>query len=277
MSSADGGARTAGPTTGQRLRPAEDIREVDGQRWSATQSQLYGELNKLADDGLIEVADIGPRGRKEYRITPAGRDELQRWVMSPENDPPFRDTALLRVFLLGEIEPEQARKHMVAVAEAGRRRGRSESRRCATPSTGPTATACSSAVRHWSTAFAATRWKRSGPAGSSANSTGVARSRPIHRPEVAEYWSCTDRLHRPDPIYRITHRLQRGRTADVPCSEIPTIVSAWLAELGVRSPLVEDLARAVSADDWPAAYAIGEFLSVDVTVAAGARRRVQKI
>jgi DNA-binding PadR family transcriptional regulator len=39
--------------------------------WPATQSQLYGELNKLADTGLIEVVDIGPRGRKEYRITPA--------------------------------------------------------------------------------------------------------------------------------------------------------------------------------------------------------------
>ena len=85
--------------------------------WPATQSQLYGELNKLADTGLIEVTDIGPRGRKEYRITPAGRAELQRWVMSPENDPPFRDASLLRVFLLGEIEPEQARRHMVAVAE----------------------------------------------------------------------------------------------------------------------------------------------------------------
>ena len=41
--------------------------------WPATQSQLYGELNKLADAGLIEVTDIGPRGRKEYRITEAGR------------------------------------------------------------------------------------------------------------------------------------------------------------------------------------------------------------
>ena len=85
--------------------------------WPATQSQLYGELNRLADSGLIEVTDIGPRGRKEYRITPAGRAELRRWVMSPEDDPPFRDSSLLRVFLLGEIEPEQARRHMVAVAE----------------------------------------------------------------------------------------------------------------------------------------------------------------
>jgi DNA-binding PadR family transcriptional regulator len=85
--------------------------------WPATQSQLYGELNKLADAGLIEVTDIGPRGRKEYRITQAGRTELQRWVGDPEGDPPVRDAALLRVFLLGEIAPEQARSRMVAVAE----------------------------------------------------------------------------------------------------------------------------------------------------------------
>jgi hypothetical protein len=77
---------------------------------------------------------------------------------------------------------------------------------------------------------------------------------------------------RSEPIYRITHPLHLGRTADVPCSEIPMTVAGWLAELGVRSPLVEDLARAVNADDWPAAHAIGEFLSVDVTVAASGRR-----
>ena len=84
--------------------------------WPATQIQLYGELNKLSDAGLIEATDIGPRGRKEYRITPAGRAELQRWVTNPGDDPPFRDASLLRVFLLGEIEPDQARRHMVAVA-----------------------------------------------------------------------------------------------------------------------------------------------------------------
>jgi DNA-binding PadR family transcriptional regulator len=85
--------------------------------WPATQSQLYGELNKLADSGLIEVSDIGPRGRKEYRITEAGRAELRRWVSNPEDDPQFRSAELLRVFLLGEIPLEQAREHMAAVAE----------------------------------------------------------------------------------------------------------------------------------------------------------------
>jgi DNA-binding PadR family transcriptional regulator len=85
--------------------------------WPATQSQLYGELNKLADAGLIEVSDIGPRGRKEYRITEAGHLELERWVANPQDDPPFRSSGLLRVFLLGEVPADQARKHVVAMAE----------------------------------------------------------------------------------------------------------------------------------------------------------------
>ena len=85
--------------------------------WPATQSQLYGELNKLADAELIEVSDIGPRGRKEYRITEAGRAELRRWVASPEDDSKFRSSELLRVFLLGAIPRDQARAHMVAVAQ----------------------------------------------------------------------------------------------------------------------------------------------------------------
>lgn len=85
--------------------------------WPATQSQLYGELNKLAAAGLIEVSAVGPRARKEYRITAAGRRELVRWVTSPQDDPPVRRPALLRVFLLGEIPPAQARTQVAAVAE----------------------------------------------------------------------------------------------------------------------------------------------------------------
>ena len=85
--------------------------------WPATQSQLYGELNKLADAGLIEVSDIGPRGRKEYRITDEGRAELRRWVTNPQDDPPFRSASLLRVFLLGEVPPDLAREHVLATAE----------------------------------------------------------------------------------------------------------------------------------------------------------------
>jgi DNA-binding PadR family transcriptional regulator len=85
--------------------------------WPATQSQLYGELNKLSAGGLIEVSAVGARGRKEYRVTEAGRAELMRWLTSPQDDPPTRSAALLRVFLLGEMPRDAARRHLVAMAE----------------------------------------------------------------------------------------------------------------------------------------------------------------
>jgi len=84
--------------------------------WPATQSQLYGELNKLAAAGLIEVTDVGARGRKEYRITEAGREELRRWILDTDADPPYRSAGQLRVFLLGELPREHARDHLAAMA-----------------------------------------------------------------------------------------------------------------------------------------------------------------
>jgi PadR family transcriptional regulator, regulatory protein AphA len=80
--------------------------------WPASQSQLYGELNKLADAGLIEVTDVGPRGRKEYAITDAGRAELRRWLMSPQDDPLIRSAQLLRVFLLDQLPRDEAREYL---------------------------------------------------------------------------------------------------------------------------------------------------------------------
>ncbi|MGD9619038.1 MAG: PadR family transcriptional regulator [Mycolicibacterium sp.] len=85
--------------------------------WPATQSQLYGELNKLADSGLIEVAEVGPRGRKEYRVTDSGRTELVRWIADARDDPPSRRPDLLRVFLLGELPAADSRSYVRAFAQ----------------------------------------------------------------------------------------------------------------------------------------------------------------
>ena len=68
-------------------------------------------------------------------------------------------------------------------------------------------------------------------------------------------------------IFQLTDRLHDGHTARVPTDEIAATVSAWLAEVGAHSPLVDDLASAVRLGDWPATYAIGDYLSIDVTVA----------
>jgi hypothetical protein len=69
-------------------------------------------------------------------------------------------------------------------------------------------------------------------------------------------------------IYRVSDRLHDGRTAYVPADQILATVSAWLAELGAHSPLVDDLARAVRAGNWPAAHSLADYLSIDVSLAA---------
>lgn len=68
--------------------------------------------------------------------------------------------------------------------------------------------------------------------------------------------------------YCIVDRLHARCVARVPANRIAATVSAWLAELGVDSPMAEDLARAARAGNWPAVHAIGDCLSVDVLVAA---------
>jgi hypothetical protein len=74
-------------------------------------------------------------------------------------------------------------------------------------------------------------------------------------------------LHKSTTVYVVTDRLHDGRVARVPGSEISATVSGWLAELGARSPLVDDLTCAVRAGDWPKTHAIAERLSIEVTVA----------
>jgi PadR family transcriptional regulator, regulatory protein AphA len=85
--------------------------------WPATQSQLYGELNKLAAAGFTTASAVGARGRKEYAITDPGRAELHRWMTSPDEDPPQRSAVLLRVFLLGELTPSEARQYIESLRD----------------------------------------------------------------------------------------------------------------------------------------------------------------
>lgn len=68
--------------------------------------------------------------------------------------------------------------------------------------------------------------------------------------------------------YQLTDRLHAGRTVQVSADGIVTAVSAWLAELGASSPLVQDLAVTVCDGNWSAAHAIADCLSIDVAVAA---------
>ncbi|MEV5509131.1 PadR family transcriptional regulator [Streptomyces orinoci] len=90
--------------------------------WPATQSQVYGELGKLATAGLVEVSTEGARGRKEYVITEEGRHELHRWLTETEPERKMRSDAMLRVFFLNSLTRLEAVAYLESEAHhaAGR-------------------------------------------------------------------------------------------------------------------------------------------------------------
>jgi DNA-binding PadR family transcriptional regulator len=68
--------------------------------WGASYGQIYPELRRLEQDGLVEAEDE-PRGRvrrRVYRITPAGEAAVREWLLAEESDYDVRDEGLLRLF-----------------------------------------------------------------------------------------------------------------------------------------------------------------------------------
>ncbi|MFI9403712.1 PadR family transcriptional regulator [Nocardia sp. NPDC052316] len=85
--------------------------------WTATQSQIYTELTKLADAELINVSEEGPRGRKEYTITETGLAALRHWLTETTPKQTNRNELLLRVFFLGVIPRAQAEAYLTDIED----------------------------------------------------------------------------------------------------------------------------------------------------------------
>ena len=69
--------------------------------WAVSYGQLYPELKRLLDAGLIEAEDqpTGSRQRTLYRLTPLGEDTLADWVSDTDIRPcEIRDEMLVRLF-----------------------------------------------------------------------------------------------------------------------------------------------------------------------------------
>jgi DNA-binding PadR family transcriptional regulator len=108
------GLLAEGPASGYDL--TRRFQETLGPVWPAQHPQIYAELARLADAGLIEVDSHGPRGRKAYRITDAGLTEIRRWLTGGDVDHTLRIESLLRsVFFWlmseGERDTHLEREH----------------------------------------------------------------------------------------------------------------------------------------------------------------------
>ncbi len=77
--------------------------------WPADQAQIYRTLDKLVEQGwvtcTIEIQHDRPN-RKIYSVTEAGKDELIRWLQSPQPLPTVREPLLVQLFFAAQLSNE---------------------------------------------------------------------------------------------------------------------------------------------------------------------------
>ena len=76
--------------------------------YSASTGSIKRALDRLLADGHIRVeSESGPRGRKTYVVTDAGRQEFRRWMLSELSGTDVEGAMLARVHFLGLLDPHE--------------------------------------------------------------------------------------------------------------------------------------------------------------------------
>src|SRR5688572_14084574 len=99
------GFLSEGPMTGWELDAA--VEGSIANFWNVTRSQVYRELRTLAELGYVEAGDAGPRDRRPYAITDAGREAFSAWIVRDPGSPIVRMPLLLTVFFGRHLPPER--------------------------------------------------------------------------------------------------------------------------------------------------------------------------
>ena len=95
------------PATGYDL--AHRFRKSISNAWHAGHSQIYPELARLHEAGMVEVVGEGARRSRTYAITDGGHEELRRWMTETEAVRTQRSETGVRWFLLAVLEPADRR------------------------------------------------------------------------------------------------------------------------------------------------------------------------
>jgi DNA-binding PadR family transcriptional regulator len=102
---------------------------VDGSTrffWATSYGQIYPELKRLSEAGLVQGIDSPTGGRKRtvYEITADGEEELKAWLRQPPETYEMREEGLLKLFFANALPPEEAveilramRAHRLEVAK----------------------------------------------------------------------------------------------------------------------------------------------------------------
>jgi PadR family transcriptional regulator, regulatory protein AphA len=112
------GVLAEGPRTGYAL--VKHLEQSIAYTWPASHSQVYPELAKLREAGLIREGASAPRGGRVYELTDGGLEEVRRWLRETDPSRTVRDEAALRLFFLWLLEPVEAEAYLLGEAERAR-------------------------------------------------------------------------------------------------------------------------------------------------------------
>lgn len=105
------GMLSAGPKSGYEIKSLVD--RSTRFFWAASYGQIYPELRRLAEAGLVEGTDSPQGSRKKivYHLTAAGEAALHEWLAVPPEVYEMRHEGMLKLFFADQLEPpERARR-----------------------------------------------------------------------------------------------------------------------------------------------------------------------
>lgn len=79
--------------------------------WTAQTSQIYRELQTMEKAGWISRTHVPQTGKPDknvYTITPAGHEELLRWLRDGGLPTGFKNPFLMKTFFMGELPVEES-------------------------------------------------------------------------------------------------------------------------------------------------------------------------
>jgi PadR family transcriptional regulator AphA len=111
------------PRSGYEIKAMVD--ETTRFFWAASYGQIYPELKRLSEAGLVEGVDspTGGRRRTVYELTDDGEEELRDWLRQPPTTFEMREEGLLKLFFADALPRQEAiqtlramRTHRLAVS-----------------------------------------------------------------------------------------------------------------------------------------------------------------
>jgi DNA-binding PadR family transcriptional regulator len=85
--------------------------------WQESFGQIYPELSKMKEEGLVETTDSESSGKSKlekikYRITSLGRDEIKQWMESENEKDHIRSEFLLKMYFATDENTIEMKKHL---------------------------------------------------------------------------------------------------------------------------------------------------------------------